>query len=288
MDMFFLGTGAAEAIPAVYCRCNYCVKARKNGGKDVRSRSSFRIDERHQIDLSPDIYFQMQKYGLDLYDLEHILITHSHEDHFDIAEILSKEMAVINNGKPVYIYLSTSAAKWAKTLINTYLGNKNENEINKIYNKYRLVPVDYFEMFKAGDLEVTSLKANHKALGENEYGLNYIIKLKNGKTMLYGVDTGYYEQDTWEFLEGKKVDILVMEATFGGRYRGFQVSGHLDVKNLISVLERMEQIGFIEQSTNIYATHINHKHDLMHDDMQKVFDSSSFRVTVAYDGLRIP
>jgi phosphoribosyl 1,2-cyclic phosphate phosphodiesterase len=46
MDMMFLGGGAAEGIPAAFCRCEYCMKVRQNGGKDIRVRSTFRIDAR--------------------------------------------------------------------------------------------------------------------------------------------------------------------------------------------------------------------------------------------------
>jgi phosphoribosyl 1,2-cyclic phosphate phosphodiesterase len=288
MNMMFLGSGAAEAIPAAFCQCDYCRKVRKNGGRDIRARSTFRIDERHQIDFGPDTCCQVIKYGLDLYDLEHILITHSHEDHFDLSEIMGKEMAAVDNGRPVYIYLSTSAAEWANSLIDLYLGKKEETELKRIKEKYLLIPVDYFESFTAGDLKVSALKANHRVRDGNEFGLNYLIKLKDGRTMLYASDTGYYKQETWEFLVGKRADIVVMESTFGDNYRGYQPEGHLDVKNFISVLERMETIGFIDCSTDIYATHINHKHNLMHDDMQRMFDESGYKVTVAYDGLRIP
>src|SRR5690554_3138842 len=76
LEYVFLGTGAAEAIPCYYCRCSYCSYARQHGGKDVRSRSSFRIDGRYQIDFSPDIFHQTSSLGLDTFELEHLFITH--------------------------------------------------------------------------------------------------------------------------------------------------------------------------------------------------------------------
>lgn len=285
--MMFLGTGAAEGIPAMFCQCNYCSRVRKNGrGKNFRTRSSFRIDSRHQIDFSPDCFYQMTDYGLDIYELEHLLITHSHDDHFSFMEILTRESAVPENSKPLYIYMHTNGIRWVKEVILNYVTKKDE--LTRLLDKYRFVHVDYFQTFKAGDIEVISLKANHKGFGRDEYGLNYLITLKNGQKMLYATDTGWYEEETWEYLKGKKTDIVIMESTFGGRLdRGTHPDSHLDIRGMLNMLEKMDNIGFIDNSTQIYTTHINHKHDLLHDEMQAAFDKSSYKVTVAYDGLKI-
>ena len=50
MKFKFLGTGAAEGFPAMYCGCAYCEAARKSGGKDLRTRSQAMIDEDFLID----------------------------------------------------------------------------------------------------------------------------------------------------------------------------------------------------------------------------------------------
>ena len=38
MKITYLGTAAAESIPALFCNCTWCRQAKANGGKDVRSR----------------------------------------------------------------------------------------------------------------------------------------------------------------------------------------------------------------------------------------------------------
>lgn len=288
MELMFLGTGAAEAIPSVFCRCPYCCEVRKNGGKDCRSRSSFRIDGQHQIDFSPDIYMQMTRSGLDLFELEHLLITHSHEDHFDMAEIITRECAVPNANKTLYIYMHKSGAEWGQKLLRAYMPEKSDEVIAKVLQKYQIVPVEYYQTFWAGKLKVSSVKASHKAFGKDEYGLNYLIQLPDGRSMLYATDTGWYCEETWDYLKGKRVDTLILETTFGGRQdRAIYPDGHLDARSFLLMLDRMESIGFIDSRTGIYATHINHKHDLLHEELQQRFDESRFRITVAYDGLKI-
>ena len=38
MKIKYLGTAAAEAIPALFCTCDVCRKARKVGGRELRLR----------------------------------------------------------------------------------------------------------------------------------------------------------------------------------------------------------------------------------------------------------
>lgn len=160
--------------------------------------------------------------------------------------------------------------------------------ITRIFDVCRIVPVDYFETFKAGDLEVTSLKANHKANGRGEYAQNYIIQLKDNRKLLYAVDTGWYSEETWEFVKGKRIDILVIESTYGELMDGdIHPDCHQDARSMLLMLEKMKSIGFIDHNVKVYATHINHKHNLLHDDLQNFFDSSGFKATVAYDGLMV-
>ena len=44
MKLLFMGTAAAEAIPALFCRCEVCRRARETGGREIRTRSGALID----------------------------------------------------------------------------------------------------------------------------------------------------------------------------------------------------------------------------------------------------
>ena len=151
MDMLFLGTGASEAIPSMFCRCPYCEAARKNGGKDVRTRSSFRINAQCMIDLGPDIFSQLTANKLDLLELSHLLITHSHDDHFAFSQILQRECAVPAPAKTLYIYMSRAAADWTGNMLKAY---PSFEKAIKQSDRYRLVAVDAFEPYAAGELAV--------------------------------------------------------------------------------------------------------------------------------------
>jgi phosphoribosyl 1,2-cyclic phosphate phosphodiesterase len=286
MEATFLGTGAAQGNPAAYCRCPSCQDVRKRGGRDLRSRSAMRLGDHHQIDAGPDTYLQMVRHGLDMYDVEHILVTHTHSDHLCLSAIADKVMSTETNQKPLVTYMSRPAKDLVERAIRSS-GSGTDWTHRKA--DFRLVELDYFASYSAGDLEFDTVKASHNADGEDEFAINYLITFPGGRRLLYAVDTGYYMDETWEFLQGKKVDTVVMDSTFGGRTDRDEYSfGHLHVPSFLKMLERMSSIGFIDASAGIYATHFNPHQGLDHEGLQNAYDASDFRVIVAYDGLTIP
>ena len=98
-----------EGAPAAYCRCATCQGVRQRRGVELRTRSSVRLSLHHQIDVSPDQYTQTIAAGLDMYDVEHVLVTHTHEDHFTLPALMDKQMSVETNGRPLTVYLSSQA-----------------------------------------------------------------------------------------------------------------------------------------------------------------------------------
>ena len=76
MQIKFLGTGAAEGIPAINCDCHHCARARQEGGKLVRERSAilFQLPGYNMlIEAPPDIRDLINKQQV--HDLQGILVT---------------------------------------------------------------------------------------------------------------------------------------------------------------------------------------------------------------------
>ncbi len=86
MHIRLLGTAAAEGWPAVFCRCESCARARVAGGKNIRTRSGATVDGRYQFDFGPDAYHHALA-GNDLSAVEHLIFTHSHQDHLAPADL---------------------------------------------------------------------------------------------------------------------------------------------------------------------------------------------------------
>ncbi len=287
MNLQFLGTGAAEGIPPLFSRNERTRRIRREQGPDLRTRSAFRLGERYQIDFGPDTFFQSIRCDCDFYELEHVLVTHMHSDHFHFESVVAKEMARDTNGKPIHLYTSAPAARWLERSIaasSDYSGIAQ----HPLYHKYPLATLDYFSEYQIGELTVNTVRGNHRAMTEDEFPINPLVTLPDGTRLLYAVDTGYYDEESWEYLTGRRIDLLVMEATFGGRTdRGDYPAGHLDAHSFVRQVERMARIGLLTERTPIYATHINPKHEWDHADMQAFFDATPFAIVVATDCLKL-
>lgn len=289
MDLLFLGTGAAEGSPAMYCRCESCIHARQKGGKDIRTRSSFRIGGSYQIDLNMDTNWQMRQLGIDMYDIDHLFITHTHTDHFQFEEIVAKTMSVgaKTNERPLNIYMSEPAKAWLERFLSCiYSEEIHKKKFQHFRDHYQIHGFKYFHTYRVGELVVDTLKSSHRLRGSDEFAMNYLFRLPDGRHLLYALDTGWYPEETWAFLRGKNVDILILDCTFGARTdRPEYPEGHLDNLSFLKMLQRMAEIQFIDKHTQVFATHISPHQGLFHDGLQQQLATSDFSITVAYDGL---
>lgn len=82
MKFQYLGTAAAEGIPAIFCQCENCEKIRKKGGKNIRTRSQAIINDDLLIDFNADSYIHFLNNNIDTSKIKYCLITHTHSDHF--------------------------------------------------------------------------------------------------------------------------------------------------------------------------------------------------------------
>ena len=129
MKIRYFGTAAYEGVPALFCNCETCLKARKNGGKDLRTRSQALVNDDLLIEFNPDTVAHYQKYLFDWAKIGYCLITHSHSDHFYPADL---EMLVhpgyTHDVSPVAFYAGKSYGGIEVT--NVTVGNaKNENNV---------------------------------------------------------------------------------------------------------------------------------------------------------------
>lgn len=110
MKIQYLGTAAAEGIPAIFCECETCKRTKLLGGKNIRTRSQAVIDGRILIDFPADTYAHYLKWNIPLDKIKACIITHSHSDHLYPAEIQirSAGFAHINSGKPLTFYAAES------------------------------------------------------------------------------------------------------------------------------------------------------------------------------------
>lgn len=274
MKLKFLGTAAAEGFPGLFCTCEVCDRAKKAGGRNIRTRSQAIIDDELLIDLPPDTYLHCLYFGLDLTKVKSCLITHSHSDHLYPMELEMRGpgFAHIPAGSMLTLYSSALSSKSIYEAIEEH----NLEQIGRVKHS----EVTAFIPFEIDGYTITPLKADHDIKVEP---LIYIVS--NGeKTLLYGTDTGYFLDETWDYLEENKpyLNLVSLDCT-SGIEEG--VTNHMGFKSNVDVKNRLIEIGCADEATIFISHHFSHNGKATYDDMVPVAAKEGF--LVSYDGMEV-
>ncbi|MFC4597094.1 MBL fold metallo-hydrolase [Cohnella hongkongensis] len=268
MNVRFLGTAAFEGVPALFCGCELCMKAKKLGGKEFRTRTSVMLDDDLKIDFPPDTLLHMHRYGLDLDRVQDILFTHSHSDHLYAEDLVARFPGFAQaQDRPIHLYGSDL------TLANIRQQFDANRGAPGVYELHRLRP------FAKAELQTATAVPLLAAHDPNETCLLYYIE-KNGKKVLYGHDSGKFPEETWEWLKGKPLDLAVLECTMGN---ADYWQTHMNVDAVLETKARFEQYGMLKTGARVVVTHFSHNNRLLHTDLCEIFEPHG--IEVAYDGL---
>lgn len=267
MRIQILGTAAAEGWPAVFCGCKTCVRARSGGGPNLRSRSSIQIDDIYKIDLPPDTYTHMVRYGLDLSTLAHLFITHAHGDHLDIDEMeyLSPPFAHDLRNAPIRVYGS-------ETVTSAIKAHHGEGHL-----PIELITLEPYIPINTGNLTFTPIIGRHDP---KQMCLNYMID-SDSATVLYASDTGEYEQQPLDFLRERKFDLLIVECTQGTM--SWPATYHMSFDAVLRLRDELARSGAVNPGARTVITHFSHNIGLLHDELEAIANPEG--VEVAYDGI---
>lgn len=271
MKIQYLGTAAAEAIPAPFCNCRVCEIARAKKKREIRTRSQAVIDDCLVVDYPCDTYDHMIRFGLDMRKVNNVLLTHSHSDHFYPEDITLKRPDVAKNLNDIlHIYGNEANQKKYNAAVD------KENRPKELFTDYQQYhKIDAFETFQAGKYTITSLKANHDT---REECLLYLIN-DGQKTLFYGNDTGVFPQSTWDYLKGYKLDIVSLDCTM---LKMPHVFNHMNLEDVIWTRKKMIDEKIADKDTVFVITHFSHNGDMTYDEIDKFVRENGF--LAAYDG----
>ena len=98
-----------------------------------------------------------------------------------------------------------------------------------------------------------------------------------------GNDTNIFPGDTWQYLKGLKIDAAALDATIGvNPAKPPAQSGHMNIKTVSTVKERMRQIGCADNDTVFILNHFSHNGGLMDHEFEAL--GASMGLIPAYDG----
>ena len=285
MKIRYLGTAAAEGVPALFCTCAHCAYARKVGGREVRSRAGSIVDDRLKLDFGPDSFMQMINNHIDYTPLRAILVTHSHSDHFCASDIGFRKPGFANLPEgypPVTIYG------------NAKVGEAIESRLSDLI-QFRLV--EPYAPFEVEGYTVTALDAVHcidREGNSREYpvtfrgntyyraerALIYLIE-KDGKALLYGHDTDELDPRVYEYLQGKRLDLVSLDCTNGAKFTTYV--GHMGTDKNLNVRAALLQCGAADENTIFVANHFSHNGAISYEALEKALPGFK----ISYDSMGI-
>lgn len=282
MKIQYLGTGAAEGFPGMFCECRACKKARERGGKNVKMRSCTLINGHILIDLSPDIFAQSLRWGVQLSMVDHLILTHSHEDHLDPFALYTRTKfgaTILPDLPEERDCLNIYGNEECKKVIDGAMDLNSNSHRSGRPESSRICwqQVELWKPVQVGELTVIPLRANHKK-GE----LCHIYAITDGKSSLfYANDTGTFPEDTWEHLGkiGLRFDLISLDCARGI----LPGDGHMGLKEDCEVKRRLEQMGLAADGARFCLNHFSHMCGLTPEEFEILAEKEG--MTLASDGM---
>jgi len=278
MEILFLGTAAAEGIPALFCRCDTCLNAEESGAYDIRSRCGYLINRHLMIDITPDIMLHKRLYSLDLTAVDTLCITHSHTDHLNIADLCFRSTgamhyATIPDEKPIAVYANKKSCEVIRKGLEFDFGVPENASIN-------IHVISAKSIIQSAELKVIPFNARHDT---REDCLFYLIQ-EGEQAFIQINDSGLPEKEfelaLTEALEGRKLSAVSMDCTFclkSGK------ASHMGVTENIALKKHLLHASLANEKTLFFANHFSHNGHASHKELSDAL--SPHGITPAYDGM---
>lgn len=272
MKIRYLGTAAYDAIPALFCQCDTCMRARALGGRNIRSRCQALVNEDLLLDFNPDTVMHFQRDNIDCNKIDYCLITHSHEDHLYPSDMM----------------IPRFSAKPHK--VRYFVGKAGYEIIEKEFHRFpamlnpdlaEVTEIEPFTEFSVGPYRVLSVKGQHDPTSSP---LLYAIE-QDGKRLLYAHDTGIFLEETIEALRKfGKFDMISLDCT-GAVGAGDWVKDHMNLANCGKTMDRFRREGIADGQTICVLSHFSHNGWANYDELLE--PAKKYGFLVAYDGMTL-
>jgi phosphoribosyl 1,2-cyclic phosphate phosphodiesterase len=298
MLLRFLGTSAGELYPGLWCRCRNCEAARRGSPKDRRQSAALSIlpDKPAStaagsssvgilIDFPSEIGSQADRHCVDLTAMAHLLVTHSHGDHWfpyllrwrakpgEICEVGAVVPRTI--GGPRFTELPLLHI-WGNSAVEAVLHRELGENLSPFEVEFHRIQSG--DNFTAGVLTVTSLRANHD-VGREE-AVHYVLQ-DSGKTILYGLDGDTFLPQTREALRSFRFDLVILESTYGHGDGG----NHRNFTRVLEEAAWMRRENLMAANGRIVATHFSPHHCPPHEETAGYLGQHN--IEAAWDGMEV-
>jgi phosphoribosyl 1,2-cyclic phosphate phosphodiesterase len=275
MKLQYLGTGAAERVPAIFCNCEVCQQARTKGGKENRTQTQFILDDSLLIDFPGDSYLHMLKYGIDFSKFDNLLLSHWHSDHFygeDLAYRMHGYGTHIDNCLQVY---------GNQTVKDQFYDRAFELEGKTDETRLQYHQFEAYEPFKIDRYTIHPIPGIHGWVKED----CSIFVIEDGDdAILLTHDSGYFDDKMFAYLNDYHFKFSLVSLDCTGQ-TGEQSKIHMNWDENKKMKQRLLDDGLADEKTVFVSNHFSHNGGLTYEDMAKL--SQTENIITSYDGMVI-
>ncbi len=217
-----LGTGAADYDWSRF------------GEEGIRGSTSSLLNGHTLIDCGATGLGNLHRFQVPFSAVDTLLITHSHSDHFQPAQIT--ELAA-GRSKPLEVYASPEAL-----------------ELLPQDGSIAPHPLAAGMKFQLGELGVTALPANHLTNIAGEEAFHFAFESAAGN-LLYALDGAGMLKRAIQLIDHLRFELIIFDCTMAdsGDYRIFE---HTDIEMVIHLMKTLRTLKIVDGSTRIVLNHL--------------------------------
>ena len=261
LELLFLGTGAAD-----WSR-NYPPADKKLKRGEVRGMCSMLVNGHILIDCGPTVLDVMKRYKVNPAKVTDILLTHTHGDHFNEETLLAIANARDAKLGPLRFWAHPEALK----------------RLPKS-NRIKGCPIQIGKNFKIHGFGITGLESNHRVEASKEKCLIYLVESAE-KNFLYATDGSWLLTSTWRYLQTKKLDALIWDATIGEGEGDYRIFEHNDLAMIRQMNQTLMNRKILKPDAKIILTHMARGLHPGHNELEKKLLPEG--LIPAYDGMSV-
>lgn len=271
MKLQYMGTAAAEGIPALFCTCETCARAARAGGRNLRLRSGMLVNDAVMVDFPPDMLINKIRFGLNLDRITDIFFTHSHIDHLAATELCYFDRMYAMHRDP-----EARLRLWGNEKVLETIRDRFVFDMEQVPTWADLLPLTTFQPVCTGDIAITPLPAYHDA---RENCFLFLLEASDSRVLLAN-DTTMLPEETFSFLKGKHLCAVSLDCTAG---KFSSPRAHMGFPDNLAVRNRLLAQGSADVQTCFLSHHFSHNGQINYDDFPALAKDTGFLST--YDGM---
>jgi phosphoribosyl 1,2-cyclic phosphate phosphodiesterase len=262
MKLTYLGTGNARSFPEA--EGSVPAGQKRSDERDLRRPNCMLVDDSIILNLPEGLFSGPCRFLNRPKSVQYILLPHASPRHVSVEELLAPACP-----EKLTVLCTEETERYILDGLKS-LGLKVPAGIDFI----KLKP---YETAHADEFALTPLIARRST----EEAYIHIIE-RNGKRLLCANDTGFFPEDTWDFLMGTVFDCISFDLTNFGRA---DTANHMTLEDNLTAKKRLFQQGCTHPGTRFISTHFPQDERLTFQNIHERL--LLYGITAAYDGMTV-